>query len=266
MTLAKAPAEDKQSADRSTRRAQKAEAIAHLSHATPLRLRGDSKATKPAPRSWFQRAGSEIDARGIFIGCKLEYFELSAKDLFCLALMEGLSPSATVLEVGCGCLRTGYWFIQYLNAERYFGIEPNARMLDAGRELILGRHESEKSPQFSNNDQFDFSVFGKTFDFVVAFSIWSHASKGQIETMLDQFKRTANPGGKFLTSWIPPHKKLPDYEGTSWVGRSHRSDEPGLIAHSRSWLTEAITSRGLSVRFFEGFTTLRQNWLIVSRQ
>jgi cyclopropane fatty-acyl-phospholipid synthase-like methyltransferase len=234
--------------------------------ATRILLHGEPQPTKPAARSWFQRAGNEIDARGLFVGCQLEVFEYTAKDLFCLALMEGLSPSAAVLEVGCGCLRTGYWFVQYLDAERYCGIEPNARMLDAGRELILGRLESQKSPQFSNNDDFDFGVFGKTFDFVVAFSIWSHASKGQIGTMLDQFGRTANPAGKFLTSWVPASKEKPDYEGTSWVGRSHRSDQPGIVAHSRSWVTDAVAARGFSVRFVEGFATLGQNWLVVSRQ
>ena len=83
--------------------------------------------------------------------------------------------------------------------------------------------------------------------------------------MLDQFKRTANPGGKLLTSWIPPRDEMPDYEGTSWVGRSHRSDQPGMVAHSRSWLTHAVGSRGLSVAFFGGFTTLDQHWLVISR-
>jgi hypothetical protein len=246
-----------------------------LKAATRILLRGESKQVNPARMTWFQRAGWQIHERGLFVGCPVHLFEHTAKDTFCLALMEGMSPAATVLEIGCGCLRTGYWFVQYLNPGRYFGIEPNAKMLDAGRELILGRLEAEKSPQFSNNEDFDFGVFGRTFDFVIAFSIWSHASKSQIETMLDQFKKTANPEGKFLASWIPPGDEisdrggglqLPDYQGTSWVGRSHKSDQPGMVAHSRSWLTHAVVSRGLSLKFFEGFTTLRQSWLVISRQ
>jgi hypothetical protein len=235
-----------------------------LKAASRILLHGETKRVNPAHMSWFQRAGWQIDSRGLFIGCPLDVFEHTAKDLFCLALMEGMARDALVLEIGCGCLRTGYWFVQYLNEERYFGIEPNAKMLDAGRELLLGRLEAEKSPQFSNNEDFDFGVFGRTFDFVVAYSIWSHASKRQIETMLDQFKRTANSGARFITSWIPLRDGMADYQGQSWVGRSHRSDQPGMVAHSRSWLMDAVVSRRLSVRFFEGFNTLRQHWLVIS--
>lgn len=235
-----------------------------LKEATRILLHGGTKRLNPARMSWFQRAGWQIDSRGLFIGCPLEVFEHTAKDLFCLALMEGMARDSSVLEIGCGCLRTGYWFVQYLDEERYFGIEPNAKMLDAGRDLLLGALEAQKSPQFSHNEDFNFGVFGRTFDFVIAFSIWSHASKRQIETMLDQFKRTANPGAKFLASWIPARDEMAEYQGESWVGRSHRSDHPGMVAHSRSWLTDAVVSRRLSVRFCEGFTTLRQHWLVVS--
>jgi hypothetical protein len=237
-----------------------------LKTAMRILVRGESRRVNPARMTWFQRAGWQIESRGLFIGCPLNFFESSARDLFCLALMEGMSPDASVLEVGCGCLRTGYWFVQHLNPDRYCGIEPNAKMLNAGRELILRGLEAEKSPRFSNNEDFDFGVFGRRFDFVVAFSIWSHASKSQIETMLDQFKRTASPGAKFVTSWIPPRDDMPDYQGAAWVGRSHKSNQPGLIAHSQTWLTEAAASRGLSLKFFEGFTTLGQHWLVVSRQ
>lgn len=214
--------------------------------------------------TWFQEAGGMIHSRGIFVGCPLEFFELTARDPLCLALMEGLGRDSAVLEVGCGCLRVGYWFIHYLNANNYCGIEPNGRMLDAGRELILGDRAPDRQPRFSLKDDFDFSVFGTTFDYVIAFSIWSHASKGQIASMLDAFKRTAKPGAKFLASWFAPREDMPDYQGTTWVGRSHRSDQPGVIAHDRDWLISAASARGLGCRFYDGFMTLGQNWAIVS--
>ena len=80
--------------------------------------------------------------------------------------MEGLARDSDVLEVGSGCLRVGYWFINYLNQGKYRAIEPNARMLDAGRELILDDDTRKKEPHFSCNDDFDFGVFGTSFDFV----------------------------------------------------------------------------------------------------
>jgi hypothetical protein len=76
-----------------------------LKAATRILLRGESKQVNSARMTWFQRAGWQIHARGLFVGCPIELFEYTAKDTFCLALMEGMSPAAAVLEIGCGCLR-----------------------------------------------------------------------------------------------------------------------------------------------------------------
>jgi hypothetical protein len=218
--------------------------------------------TPPVPR--FQQIGNSIHAQDVFVGCPVELFELTARDPLCLALIEGLNRDSAVLEVGCGCLRVGYWFINFLNTGRYCGIEPNERMLDLGRQQVLGDLAGDKQPRFSLKDDFDFRVFETSFDFVVAFSIWSHASKRQISSMLDAFKQIAKPGAKFLASWFPPQEGISDYQGTSWVGRSHQSNQPGVVAHDPNWLIAAASSRGLGLRFFNDFTTVAQNWLIVS--
>jgi len=215
--------------------------------------------------NWFQEAGHRIHARGVFVGCPLESFAATARDPLCLALMTGLSRDSTVLEVGCGCLRVGYWFISYLNPGKYCGIEPNVQMLDAGRELILGDLARDKQPRFSDNDDFDFRAFTTDFDYVIAFSIWSHASKPQIARMLDAFLETARPGARLAASWFVPREGIPDYQGASWVGRSHLSDEPGVVAHDPDWLAAAATSRGLEYQFLDDFMTLGQNWVVITR-
>jgi len=215
--------------------------------------------------SWYQQAGRRIHDSGVFVGCPLDLFELTSRDPLCVALMEGLKPGASVLEVGCGCLRSGYWFIRFLDPGRYCGIEPNETMLAAGRQVLLGSLAGEKRPRFSTSDRFDFGEFGERFDFVIAFSIWSHASKAQIGTMLDAFVRTANPGAKFVTSWVPARPGAADYQGDAWVGRSHRSDEAGIVAHDEDWLREAATARGLELKRFDHFLTIGQSWLVITR-
>ncbi len=223
-----------------------------------------SASTFRALCSWYQAAGEKIHDRGIFVGCPVELFELTSRDPICVALMEGLRPGSSVLEVGCGCLRTGYWFIRFLERGRYCGIEPNEMMLAAGRQTILGALADEKHPRFSTNDRFEFGEFETRFDFVVAFSIWSHAAKVQIETMLDEFKRTANPGAKFVTSWAPTSPGAVDYQGTSWVGRSHKSDVAGYVMHDLNWLRGAVSSRGLELKLLNDFLTIGQSWVVVT--
>jgi len=99
---------------------------------------------------------------------------------------------------------------------------------------------------------------------VIAFSIWSHASKAQIEKMLDEFERTANPDAKFVTSWLPPAPGEQDYQGSAWIGRSHESDDPGLITHSAEWIRQAAEARGLQMRLFKKFQTMNQQWAILT--
>lgn len=227
-----------------------------------FRARFGPKATRV---SWFQKAGEEIDSRGIFVGCQLPWFEWTSKDLFYIAALEGLSKDSRVLEIGAGCLRTGYWFLRYLDPSRYFGIEPNKAMLAAGVELLLKDMAREKTPSFDHNANFEFTVFGTEFDFVVAFSVWTHASKPNIERMLDQFVLTTKPGAKFITSWRPARNKGEDYLGSDWVGRSHVSQRRGSIAHDRTWIDRAITARGLEVRVLDDYETLGLSWLVVTK-
>lgn len=232
-----------------------------IKRAAKILLRGEHSPVT----NWFQNAGYEVDSRGLLV-CPLPVFETTSKDMFLVALLQGLRPDSYVLEVGAGCLRTGFQFIQHLEPGHYFGIEPHGRLLEAGRELILRGLDAEKKPTFDANEDFDFGVFGRKFDFVVAMSIWSHTDKRQNETMLDSFKANANPGGKFIASFLPPTPERPDYKGEGWIGRDRKQQRTGgLVAHDPAWVAEAAAKRGLTVEFFDRFTTLNQHWLIFTR-
>ena len=128
-------------------------------------------------------------------------------------LRQGLNPESQFLEIGCGCLRAGYWFIHLLNPGGYHGIEPNRELLQAGKEILFDPGFLEqKRPSFDHNTEFDLDVFGTRFDFFLARSIWTHASKGQIQSMLDGFLANSNDGAVFLTTYKDPIPLIrPDY-------------------------------------------------------
>ncbi len=183
------------------------------------------------------------------------------------ALRQGLHPSANVLEIGCGCLRGGYWLIHFLDPRRYCGIEPNRQMLQNGIDELLSDGTLEtKKPRFDYNAEFDFSVFGETFDFFLARSIWTHAPKAAIETMLDGFVEHGSEDAVFLTSYKPPVFLVrPDYKGTSWVGASHESSKPGIVRHSYRWIEDQCRRRGLTVKEVRQDNFGSQRWLRVER-
>jgi hypothetical protein len=68
-------------------------------------------------------------------------------------------------------------------------------MLEYGiSELVDAGIMALKKPTFDHRETFDFSVFGVTFTHVMARSMWTHASKPQIERMLDGFAAYGEQG------------------------------------------------------------------------
>ncbi|HJZ81834.1 MAG TPA: hypothetical protein VKD91_15865 [Pyrinomonadaceae bacterium] len=197
-----------------------------------------------------------------FLGVPTETFDQAGRSQFTALLNEGLNPESRVLDIGCGCLRTGYWLIRFLDAGCYHGIEPARERVEYGlRYLFTPEELNLKQPRFDFNPYFDCSVFGTQLDFFLAGSIWTHASKRQIETMFDSFVRDSTRASVFLTSILPAQSADDDYQGDVWVGTSHESDTPGVIRHSLAWIAEQCQRRGLGVKELPGEAFDSQFWL-----
>jgi SAM-dependent methyltransferase len=201
-----------------------------------------------------------------FAGVPIDDFERGGREQLIFLLMNGLTPASRVIDLGCGVLRAGYWLIHFLEPRCYFGIEPSVERLAIGTTTILEPHLQElKEPRFDTNSEFDTSVFGETFDYFLAYSIWTHASKRQISAMLDRFLRDSSDDGVFLTTFLPSGPGRPDYDGDAWFGTSHESQTPGCIHHRFPWIKEQCRRRGLSVKMLGRDTTHGQWWLRISR-
>jgi SAM-dependent methyltransferase len=243
---------------------------------------------------------SERLAETVFLGGPKRDFERVGRLGFEVLLAERLLPSSRVLDVGCGALRLGYWLMRFLDPGCYFGIEPQREMLDVGlQRLVEPDVVARAQARFASNDDFDFSVFGARFDFVIARSIWTHASKRQVAAMLASFAATSQPRGVFLASYYPASAafklgqrwprlervvtKLPlaeaspllagvprvgrsaEYEGSGWVGRSHESDVPGVLKHSLRWVAGEAARHGLRAQLMPYPVIHHQYWLRISR-
>ena len=206
-----------------------------------------------------------LEANGVFLGGPIRKFEPVGRNQLSILLRSGLNLDSKVLDVGCGCLRAGYWLINFLKPGSYFGIEPNAEMLKAGQDYIVTQPViEEKGARFDSNADFDFHVFDAQFDFVIARSIWTHASSIQIEKMLDEFVATTTDNGVFVTSYKPTRWWEKQYAGTEWVGKSDTSDEGGIVRYRFSWIQQACAQRGLDVEQLEN--EYGQTWLKITRR
>jgi hypothetical protein len=208
----------------------------------------------------------ELLARGIFLGgVSRDTFVTTGRGQLEILLSRGLLPHHRVLDVGCGALRGGWWLINFLRPGRYHGIEPNTTMLDGGKEVMLGPDLiEEKRPSFSTNAEFDFSVFDERFDFVIARSIWTHASLEQIKTMLRGFLNHSTPEAEFVASICPPLLWGSEYQSTTWLGRSHESTKGGIANYRVGTIKRLCADMGPAARKLgvqDG-----QTWMMATRE
>jgi len=212
----------------------------------------------------------KLQSEGIFTGGPPQLFESAGRLQLSTLVREGLYPSSRLLDIGCGCLRAGYWLVRLLDVGCYYGIEPNAKMLQAGIDYVIGPElQTAKKPSFATNDRYDFSVFGVKFDAFLARSVWTHAPKSQIQTMLDGFVQHSTPDAFFLTSYYPARwfkRGSWDYRGANWRGRSHLSTKPDQVCHKLSWIEAQCRSRGLFLREVDEPPFNGQHWLMLSRK
>ncbi|HVS75020.1 MAG TPA: class I SAM-dependent methyltransferase [Candidatus Acidoferrales bacterium] len=212
-----------------------------------------------------QQRAELAGAKG-FLGVPVEGFAKGGREQLIYLLTAGLEPCSKVVDVGCGLLRGGYWLIHFLDPDCYCGIEPHEGRLRIGMQTILEPEILEaKRPRFDVNPRFDTSVFGEKFDYFLAYSVWTHASKPHIRAMLDSFLRDSKEDGVFLASYLPADWRHPDYQGESWFGNSHESDAPGCIYHSFRWIETECRHRGLAAQKLERDKTHGQSWLAIAR-
>jgi hypothetical protein len=231
---------------------------------------------------------AELKKTGGFLAGPLGDFEKSGRLQLSTLIWYGLYPSSTLLDVGCGSLRAGYWFMNFLEPGRYHGIEPRRWEVEQGLRYIVEPELVEYAqPRFAYNDNFDLTVFDTKFDFVVARSIWSHATKSQIRAMLDSFVAAGAPQSALFASYLPASRvpgvilepfhrvvraipKLtqllrrvrghrltpPDYRGTEW--------NAALIGHRRSWLRAECEARQLGFHELPDFRSGSQIWVRIT--
>jgi hypothetical protein len=200
-----------------------------------------------------------------FLGGPAKLFDSAGREQLTVLLEHELTFASTVLDIGCGPLRGGRWIMPLLDRGHYCGLEPQRQLVERGlRDSLAPGIADLKAPRFDHNDRFDFSVFGTRFTHFLARSIWTHAGKPQMETMLDGFAAHGSDDAVLLASFIPAssaaglprpvarawrrfvaHPIRPDYTAERWVGRSLESEEPGMVAHRFDWIREACERRGL---------------------
>lgn len=120
----------------------------------------------------------------------------------------GLERRHRLLDAGCGALRGGVHFMRYLEPGNYYGVDLNASLLKAGREIeMVKAGVSDRRPHLLQDGEFAFHRFGTTFHFALAQSLFTHLPHNRIELCLIGVAAALEPGGRFYATYFPAPRR-----------------------------------------------------------
>jgi SAM-dependent methyltransferase len=110
----------------------------------------------------------------------------------------GLKPDMRMLEIGCGNLRAGRLFIDYLDSGNYYGTDISPDILLAAQRTVVDFRLQRKLPHLElvSDLRLDF-LPDSHFDVVHAHSVFSHSPISLIDECLSHVGRIMTPGGFF---------------------------------------------------------------------
>ena len=118
---------------------------------------------------------------------------------------QGLKPDHKLLDIGCGSMRGGVHFVSYLENGKYYGVDCNKALVDAGRNELETQGLLWKDPILEEISDFAFVRLGAKFDFLLAQSVFTHLDLNSIMRCLVNVTKVMNPLGRFYATFFLNH-------------------------------------------------------------
>lgn len=191
-----------------------------------------------------------------------------------LLLREGLQETDYVLEIGFGALMSAIPIMSFLETGHYAGIDPNRWLKQASLQIPENQSVvSEKQPVFLYNSDFDASSLGRTFDYIYAHSIMSHAASWQLPLFLENCAKVLKAGGKVVFSLRLT--EMNEY-GNEGADRETKADEwqyPGVsffhketvIREASKWFSQIELKKEFTRRLTEDSRGVYHDWFVLTK-
>jgi cyclopropane fatty-acyl-phospholipid synthase-like methyltransferase len=158
-------------------------------------------------------------------------FDATNEHQFQVLIEQGLKPEHFLLDVGAGCLGVGLMLINYLEKKHYWAVEPNRWLIDASG-------ASRRSFRCFGFKDFKLSRIEQKFDVVLAHSIFTHADRDQIKTILDEAYAVLNEGGLLAATFYD--QGFGDSEHKGWM-------YPAGVAYTQDFICNLAIRADFSV-------------------
>ncbi|WP_131522890.1 class I SAM-dependent methyltransferase [Nitrobacter sp. Nb-311A] len=110
----------------------------------------------------------------------------------------GLTPSSTFLELGCGPLTAGIPVMDYLEPNKYVGVDIRASVLNLAWREVGKAGLSSKNPRLICSSSFGSDILSRdhTFDIIYSFSVLYHLNDEVLDDFFSEVSRRLAAGGK----------------------------------------------------------------------
>ncbi len=129
-----------------------------------------------------------------------------------------LTPASRLIDIGCGCLRGGVYFVEFLEPANYYGMDISEDLLNAGYDCELrDRNLQDRLPRVNliADGEFQFAKFPVTFDVGIAVSLFTHLPSEHVRQCLSRLApRMQRRGALFASFFLVPDDHPP---GTPFV-------------------------------------------------
>src|SRR5262249_43359420 len=121
---------------------------------------------------------------------------------FDFLVAQGMRPSHTFIDIGCGALRGGLHFIRYLERGHYYGLDINASLLTAGQRELEAAGLANREAHLLVDDKFQLSRFGRVFDYGVSISLFTHLYLNHIGRCLTEMRKVMQASSQFFVTFF----------------------------------------------------------------
>jgi SAM-dependent methyltransferase len=191
-----------------------------------------------------------------------------------LLLLEGLQENDYVLEIGFGALMSAIPIMSFLETGHYAGIDPNKWLMEAS--LQIPENQSvvfERQPVFLLRADFDGTSFGRTFDYIYAHSIMSHAAHWQLPLFLENCAKVLREGGKVLFSLRLTEINEYGNEGADQETHANEWQYPGVsffhketvIREASKWFSKVELKKEFTRLLTEDSRGVYHDWFVLTK-
>ena len=165
-----------------------------------------------------------------------------------------------VFDFGCGCGRQARQMLQQqLRPRRYVGVDIQRRVIDwcqnnlatvdpAFRFLHHDVYAPWYAPENSLRLALPLPAAGQSFSLVMATSVFTHLTRGQVEFYLSEVARILTPDGIAFTTWLFFDRASFSFHPEVYSLYLSEADFAQAVLFDREWFLETVRALGLGVR------------------